>query len=331
MKILIAEDDVAARRKLEVCLLSWNYEVVVARDGEEALMALQGEDSPRLAILDWMMPGKDGLNVCEEVRNTKAEPYVYILLLTARDRKEDVVKGLEAGADDYLTKPYDVQELKARLRTGRRILALQESLLSARDALRFQATLDPLTGLWSRTAMRDTLKRELARAELQNTPLSLIMVDLDHFSRVNEIHGHFTGDSVLRDTAQRIQSVTRVFDAVGRYGGEEFLIISTGFNASQAFGQAEKIRAAISDEAIDVGEGMIQLTASVGVATSNNPKEEIPNALIDAADLALSRAKALGGNRVEVARTEELQVIVTAKRQSSGIRDQVPNKRRWVA
>lgn len=176
-----------------------------------------------------------------------------------------------------------------------------------------------------------TLKREMVRAEIQNTSLSLIMVDIDHFSRVNEIHGHFTGDSLLRDTAQRIQSVTRVFDAVGRYGGEEFLIIASGYDASQASGQAERIKAAISDEAMDVAEGMIQLTASVGVATSSNPKEEIPNALIDAADLALSRAKALGGNRVEVARTEELQVIVSAKRQSSEVRNQVPNKRRWVA
>jgi len=331
MKILIADDDLAARRKLEVCLLSWNYEVVVAGDGEEALLALQREDAPRLAILDWMMPGKDGLKVCEEVRNAKAEPYVYILLLTVRDRKEDVVQGLEAGADDYLTKPYDAQELKARLRTGRRILALQEALLSARDALRYQATLDPLTELWNRTAMMATLKRELARAERQNTSLSVIMVDLDHFSRINEIHGHMAGDSVLRETAQRIQFVTRVFDAVGRSGREEFMIISTGYNASRATGQAERIMAAISDKAMDISEGMIQLTASVGVATSGNPKEADPSALLDAANLALSRAKALGGNRIEALRVEDVQVIGSAKRQKSDVRRQASNKRRFVA
>jgi two-component system cell cycle response regulator len=277
------------------------------------------------------MPGKDGLRVCEEVRKANAEPYVYILLLTARDRKEDIVQGLEAGADDYLTKPYDAHELKARLRTGRRILALQEALLSARDALRFQATLDPLTGLWNRTAVLATLKRELARAERHNTSLTVIKVDLDHFSRINETHGHMAGDSVLRDTAQRIQFVTRVFDAVGRYGGEEFMIISPGYDASKASGQAERIRAAISDEAMDISEGMIQLTVSVGVVTSGDAKEARPNALLDAADLALFRAKALGGNRVEVARTEEVQVIVSAKRQSSDVRRRVPNKRRFVA
>ncbi|MHB8655162.1 MAG: diguanylate cyclase [Terriglobia bacterium] len=331
MKILIAEDDMATRRKLEASLLSWNYEVVVARDGDEALLALQGEDAPRLAILDWMMPGKDGLKVCEEVRNTKAEPYVYILLLTARDRKDDVVQGLEAGADDYLTKPYDAHELRARLRTGRRILALQEALLSARDALRFQATLDPLTGLWNRTAMLAALKRELARAERQSASLSVIMVDLDHFSRVNETHGHFTGDSVLRDTAQRIQSVSRIIDSVGRYGGEEFIIISPEYDPSKASGQAERIRAAIGDEALDISEGIIQLTASVGVVTSGNTKEANPTALLDAATLALSRAKALGGNRVEMARTDDVHVIASAKRQGENARRQVPIKHSFVA
>ena len=331
MKILIAEDDMATRRKLEVCLLDWNYEVVTAGDGEEAWRALQGEDAPRLAILDWMMPGKDGLKVCEEVRNAKAEPYVYIILLTARDRKEDVVQGLEAGADDYLTKPYDVHELKARLRTGRRILALQEALLSARDALRFQATLDPLTGLWNRTAMVANLKREIARADRQNTSLSVIMVDLDHFSRVNETHGHLAGDSILRDTAQRIKSVSRVIDNVGRYGGEEFMIISAGLDAANTSGQAERIRAAISEEALDIAEGMIQLTASVGVATCGNAKEASPNSLLLAAGLALSRAKALGGNRVELARADEVQVITMANQGSSGTRRRIPNKRRLVA
>ena len=331
MKILIAEDDVATRRKLEACLISWNYEVVVAVDGDEALRALQGEDAPRLAILDWMMPGRDGLNVCEEVRKTNAEPYVYILLLTAMDRKEDIVQGLEAGADDYLTKPYDVHELKARLRTGRRILALQEALLSARDALRYQATLDPLTGLWNRTAMMATLKRELARAERQNTSLSIMMVDLDHFSRINETHGHMAGDSVLREIAKRIQSVSRVIDAVGRFGGEEFMIISPGDAACQASGQAERIRAAISDEAIDISEGIIQLTASVGVVTPGNVKDARSNALLAAADLALSRSKARGGNRVEMALSEEVQVIGSAKLKSSEGRHRMPRKHRFVA
>ena len=331
MKILIAEDDTATRRKLESCLLDWNYEVVVASDGEEAWQALQGDDAPRLAILDWMMPGKDGLKVCEEVRSAKSEPYVYIILITARDRKEDVVQGLEAGADDYLTKPYDVHELKARLRTGRRILALQEALLSARDALRFQATLDPLTGLWNRTAMVATLKRELARADRQSTSLSVMMVDLDDFNRINETHGYLAGDSVLRDTAQRIQSVSRVIDAVGRYGGEEFLIISAGFDASKISGQAERVRAAISEPAMDIPEGMIQLTASVGVATSGNAKVANPNALLGAANEALSRAKALGGNRVVEARAEEVQVMTMANGGSPDVRRRLPYERGVVA
>jgi len=331
MKILIAEDDMVTQRKLEACLLDWNYEVVVAGDGEAALQALQGEDAPRLAVLDWMMPWKDGLKVCEEVRNAKAEPYVYIIILTVRDRKEDVVQGLEAGADDYLTKPYDVHELKARLRTGRRILALQEALLSARDALRFQATLDPLTGLWNRKAMVANLKKEIARSERNNNSISIMMVDLDHFNRINETHGHLAGDSILRDTAQRIKSVSRVIDDVGRYGGEEFMVISAGQDATKKSGQGERIRNAISDCAMDISEGMIQLTASVGVATSGNAKETNPNSLLLAADLALSRAKALGGNRVVEARAEEVQVMSMANRGISDSRRRMPNKPRFAA
>jgi diguanylate cyclase (GGDEF)-like protein len=306
MKVLIAEDDFVSRRRLESNLLSWNYEVEVATDGDEAWRMLQGEEAPRLAILDWMMPGLDGLGVCEKVRKAKVEPYVYILLLTAKDRKENVVEGLEAGADDYLTKPYDAQELKARLRTGRRILALQEALLSARDALRFQVSLDPLTGVWNRTAILAALKRELVRAESQGNSLTVFKADIDAFSRVNERHGHMAGDAALREVARRIQGVNRLYDAVGRFGGEEFLIIAPGYEDSAAAGQAERMRASISDEAVDLAEGLVRLTVSVGAVTVRNAKSAEPDGVLYAADMALSRAKSLGGNRVEVADPQEI-------------------------
>ncbi len=331
MKILIAEDDIISRRSLETNLLSWKYEVVVASDGHEAWRALQGEDGPRLAILDWMMPGMDGVKICEEVRRLKAEPYIYILLLTVRDRKEDVVRGLDAGADDYLTKPYDAQELKARLRTGRRILALQEAPLSARDALRSQVTLDPLTGLWNRTAILATLRRELVRAEDQGTSLTVFKSDLDHFNRINETYGHLTGDSVLRDVAKRIQSVYRPFDAIGRYGGEEFVVISPGYNASEAANQAERLRASISDVAMDLSEGVIRLSLSVGTVTISDARGADPNSLLYAADVALSRAKVLGGNRVEVARAEEIQEIVSARTRAGDLRRRLQNGGRSAA
>jgi diguanylate cyclase (GGDEF)-like protein len=306
MKILIAEDDLISRRRLESNLLSWNYEIEVAVDGEEAWRKLQGENAPRLAILDWMMPGMDGLSVCEKVRKVKVEPYVYILLLTAKDRKENIVQGLEAGADDYLTKPYDAQELKARLRTGRRIVALQEALLSARDALRFQVSLDPLTGVWNRTAILATLKRELSRAESEGNSLTVLKADIDAFNRVNEKHGHMAGDAALREIARRIQSVNRLYDTVGRFGGEEFVILAPGHEESMARGQAERVRASIGEEAVDLSEGAVHITASVGVVTVYGTKGAEPTAVLDAADAALSRAKSQGGNRVEVADPQEV-------------------------
>jgi two-component system cell cycle response regulator len=315
MKILIAEDDLVSRRRLEANLHTWGYDVVVAVDGDKAWHALRAEEAPRLAILDWMMPGMDGIKICEEVRKLKREPYVYILMLTARDRKEDVVQGLEAGADDYLTKPYDAHELKARLRAGRRILALQEALLSARDALRFQATLDPLTGLWNRTATLSALKRELVRGERQGASLAVLMADLDHFSRVNETYGHMAGDSVLRETAQRIRSVSRLYDTVGRWGGEEFFIIAPGCDRVEATKQAERIRDSISGKDVDLSEGMIRLTLSVSVVTTDDKKGLDSKSLIGAAEVALSRAKEMGRNRVEMATTDEIQSMVSARPQ----------------
>lgn len=313
MKILIAEDDAVSRRTLEAYLEKWGYEVAVAADGNEAWTLLQGEDAPRLAILDWMMPGKDGLEVCAEVRKVKGAPYTYVIILTALDRKEDVVRGLDAGADDYVTKPYDPLELRARLRAARRILALQEALLSARDALRFQATFDPLTGVWSRNAILATLRRELARAEREKTPLAVFMADLDHFSRTNATFGHAAGDSVLRETAQRMRSASRLYDSIGRYGGEEFLIIAPGCDGAEALRQGERLRASVAGKAIDLADGSAQLTLSVGVVTTGRKKGLDANAVIFAADAALSRAKEGGRDRLELAHSDELAGTLSAK------------------
>ena len=197
MKILIAEDDLVSRRRLEANLKSWNYEVVIAVDGNEAYRTLQGDDTPRLAVLDWMMPGIDGVSVCQEVRKVRDAPYIYIVMLTAKDRKEDIAEALDAGADDFLTKPYDALELRARLRAGRRILALQEGLLSARDALRSQITLDPLTGLLNRTAILAAMKAELIRSEREAIPIAAFKADLDHLSRINEAYGNLSQMTIL--------------------------------------------------------------------------------------------------------------------------------------
>lgn len=299
MKILIAEDDLVSRRILEVKLVNWGYEVLVTSNGDEAWRALQADDAPNLAILDWMMPGIDGVEICRKVRKDDREPYTYIILLTSLHRDEDLVTGMEAGADDYITKPFKASELRVRLRAGRRIIDLQNELIEAREALREQATHDPLTGLLNREEILRILKNELSRAEREDGPLSIIMADLDHFKNVNDSYGHMAGDAVLRLTTRRMNSLLRSYDYIGRYGGEEFIILLPGCNRESAAAFAERLRLAIGNEKMDIPEGMIPLTISLGVATSSRQKRHDVHSLIQAADQALYQAKRNGRNRVE--------------------------------
>ena len=208
------------------------YDVVTADNGARALEELSREDGPRLALLDWMMPELDGPEVCRRVRSRHGQPYVYITLLTSKLSNDDVVAGLEAGSDDYLTKPCSFEELKARLRTGQRVLDLEDTLVEAREEMRFKATHDVLTGLWNRGAILALLETELNRNVRERTPLSIVLCDVDHFKQVNDVHGHLAGDDILRQVAIRLQSSVRSFDAVGRYGGEEFLLLLKGCAAS---------------------------------------------------------------------------------------------------
>src|SRR6267154_2225641 len=201
MKILIADDDALSRRLLEKTLVHAGYEVVPVADGRQAVESLARPDAPRLALLDWMMPEIDGPGVCREIRKRRDHSYVYMVLLTSRESKEDVVTGLESGADDYLTKPFDPEELKARLRTGLRILNLENRLVEAREEMRFQATHDGLTALWNRGMIVDLLGRELARSRREQVSTSILMCDLDHFKKVNDTYGHLSGDDVLKETS----------------------------------------------------------------------------------------------------------------------------------
>ena len=224
-EVLIADDDPVSRRLLQVSLTGAGYRVVTAADGSESLRILNREDSPRLVVLDWMMPSLDGVDVCRTVRRSGREPYLYIILLTAKGQQTEIIEGLEAGADDYITKPYDLQELKARLRAGKRILELQEQLVGAREQLRVQATHDSLTGLFNRPAILEHLEREIVRSNREKKPMAVIMADLDHFKEINDTYGHQAGDCVLQETTRRMASSCRAYDFVGRYGGEEFLVV----------------------------------------------------------------------------------------------------------
>jgi diguanylate cyclase (GGDEF)-like protein len=300
VKILIAEDDAISRRLLETILKKWGYDVVVAFDGGQAWAELQKEDAPRLAILDWMMPLMDGVEVCSKVRERVDTPYVYILLLSAKSQREDLVKGMESGADDYITKPFDANELKVRLRAGRRILDLQTQLMSAQEALRDQAARDPLTGIWNRNAIFDVFRKELARSQREGNQISIVMLDIDHFKNLNDTYGHMAGDAVLRDFTRRITSSLRPYDAAGRYGGEEFLVVLPGCDLEAASRHAERLRMLISGEPFDTSEGRHSATCSLGVASTSGSSPKDTDSLIRAADAALYRAKRNGRNRVEI-------------------------------
>ena len=299
MKILVAEDDLVTRRMLQAYLEKWGYEVVTVSDGQQAWQLLRQDNGPRLAILDWMMPELDGTSVCREVRRSNLQPYIYLILLTAKGYQEDVITGLEAGADEYLTKPFDPYELRARLRAGARIVELQDSLIQAREALREQAMHDPLTQLLNRRATMDVLVAELSRGNRERRPLTAMMVDIDHFKLVNDRYGHPAGDGVLCEVSRRLRISSRTYDTVGRIGGEEFLIVVPGCAAAQGMAQAERLREVVCTHPITFKGLSINVTVSVGVATLPHPKQDRMEALLALADQALYRAKAGGRNRVE--------------------------------
>jgi two-component system cell cycle response regulator len=298
LKVLIADDDPISRRLLEVSLTAEGYQPTIAADGLEALRLLERPDSPKLAVVNWMMPHVDGLKVCKTIRQRATDAYVYIILLTARGRKEEIIAGLEAGADDYLTKPFDVLELKARLNTGRRMLGLQSQLVAAREHLRMLATHDSLTGIWNRAAILDQLQTELSRSKRSGVPMATIMADLDRFKHINDTRGHLVGDIVLRGAAIRMKQALRSYDSIGRYGGEEFLIVAPGCDTQEASNLAERLRVAICNEHIDARGTSLALTVSIGVAVTE--PDSTAETLLCTADEALYEAKHKGRNMVAI-------------------------------
>ena len=291
MKVLIADDDRVSARLLETNLDRSGYAVTVVANGAEAWHILKSEDRPQIAILDWMMPVMDGLEVCRRVRATGG-PYVYILLLTGNTARDAVVTGMDAGADDYIRKPFDPNELNARLRSGKRIVALEERL-------RRQATQDALTGVLTRGALMDRLAVEMERAFRERHQLSIAMVDIDHFKKINDTYGHSVGDTVLCEAARRMSSVLRLYDSIGRYGGEEFVAILPRCGEECASAIAERIRESISLKPIHAASQGIVLTVSIGIAEAS--RSASTDAVIHAADNALFRAKQAGRDRVESA------------------------------
>ena len=301
MRILVAEDDAISRTLLERTLQRAGYEVISVENGAKAIAELVKQDAPRLALLDWVMPEMDGVEVCREIRRRKEQAYTYLILLSSRESKGDIVVGLESGADDYLTKPFDVDELKARLRSGHRILELEDHLVEARESMRFQATHDLLTSLWNRGVILELMSHEIMRSRREHSCTALMMCDIDHFKSVNDQYGHAVGDDVLREVARRLHNSVRSYDMVGRYGGEGFLVALNKCNPGSAVSRAENLRMKIGGRPIQTANKPMTVTISVGVALSTEFTECTVEELMHQADMALYAAKAAGRNCVRVA------------------------------
>src|SRR5215470_2157837 len=297
MKVLIAEDDRVSRFRLATLLRGWGYETIETSDGAAALAAFQNQEEPRIAILDWQMPKVDGIQVCQALRQSSLEPYVYIILLTGRNGTDDSIAGWEAGVDDYITKPFDAHELHARLRAAERIVKLHDELIVARETQRQLATYDALTNTLNRRAVLERLKEELVRTQRSRSSVGVIMADLDHFKKINDTHGHPVGDLVLCEAAHRMKAGLRPYDIIGRYGGEEFLLVLPGCGTPESAIVAERLRARLADLPLTLRDKQIRITGSFGVAASKDLTEDI-EAVIWAADAALYRAKHEGRNRV---------------------------------
>lgn len=295
MKVLIADDDPLSLLYLQDTLQDWGYEVETVADGTSACERLQQPDAPMLAIIDWMMPGMDGIDVCRLVRASVKDRYVYLIMLTSRSETEFVVEAMNAGADDFIGKPFNVEELQVRIRAGRRISDLEQKL-------RLKASHDALTGIYNRGAVIDILEKEMDRHGRDHQPVAIIFADLDHFKRVNDVYGHLAGDAVLREVSRRVGSVLRPYDSLGRYGGEELLIVLPACDAAGAVEVAERVRAVVAAQPVVTEFGAISSSLSIGVAVARTGSGLSCSSLIHVADNALYQAKEGGRNRIELAK-----------------------------
>ena len=299
-RVLLVEDSPIYERIITGHLRNWGFEATTAQDGEEAWELLQQPNSPRLVLMDWVMPKMDGVELCRRLRKLpSAFPYTYTLLLTGKDSRADLLKAMEAGVDDYLAKPFDDLELKARLLAGKRVIDLQNQLLAARESLRYAASYDHLTGLMNRKEVMEALARELARSKRDKSPLAIAMIDIDHFKKVNDDLGHVFGDAALKEVARRFQAQLRVYDSIGRVGGEELLVVFPGCDLTSALIRMDQIRGLVCSKPVTAMGKSRVVSVSIGVAVADGKEPLDINDLLHQADLGLYEAKRSGRNRVE--------------------------------
>ncbi len=306
--ILVAEDDNFIRRIIAKILKKWNLKVIEAKDGKEAWEKFkENYKNIGIVLLDWIMPEMDGLKVCQLIRKFDMEHYVYVIFLSSIEEKEKIAECLEVGADDYIIKPIHEKEFLARIKSALRIIALERELTEANQKLEKLATFDELTGALNRRALYEELKKNAYRALREGKNLYILMVDIDHFKKVNDTYGHQIGDEVLKEVVKRFKLLLRPYDIIGRYGGEEFLIAFINEKETNAVEVAERLRKIIAKTPFQISKDIcLFITISLGVSvfkpTKVNPNEkEIISQLEEAiklADKALYEAKNQGRNKV---------------------------------
>lgn len=297
MRILIADDDKTSRLILGKALQKWGYDVTEAVNGVEAVEILKKADSPQIVILDWMMPEMNGLDTVKEIKKIETENHFYIIMLTFKSEKNDIITVLNAGANDYLIKPFDAGEFQARVNVGRRVIELQQEIIESRKKLEYQIAHDLLTGMYSRGFIMDRLREEIARAERAGDKFVVAMCDIDHFKSINDRYGHQSGDKALCDFSKIIAENIRGYDIAGRIGGEEFLVIAPIKTIGEERAIFERIRKKVEEHIINLEKDKISLTVSIGVASYK--KGETIDSLVAKADKLMYEAKKKGRNRVE--------------------------------
>lgn len=300
MKILVVDDNALERQIIEKPLSNVDEYEVIALDNVKAAKKLLEDDTVRFVITDWVMPDIDGLAFVRWIRKAKLTGYVYVILLTSREDPGDIEDGLNAGADDYIKKPCHPKELLARVAVGKRILNLEENLRKASERLKRQVLIDELTELKNRRAIYQIGRQEIGRANRDESPLSVLFLDIDKFKDINDTYGHLAGDEALKLTAQLLQDNIRDYDMAGRWAGDEFIVLLPNTNIQEAADLGERVLRAFNRKAMLLKNGSrIVLNVSIGLHTWMPGGTELPDldVLVRLADEAMYKAKQSGGNR----------------------------------
>lgn len=303
MDVLIAEDDLTTQVILQTLVTAWGYRPVVTSDGREAWEVLQQPDAPKLLLLDWEMPGFSGLELCKKLAEQADENPPYIILLTSHAETDRIVEGLASGAHDFIGKPFDKAELQARLSVGRRMLEMQRKLIDAQQQLAYEATHDALTHLLNRRAVLKALQALVSKSMSEHSCMSVALVDIDHFKRINDSYGHPMGDEVLIRVAETMQTCLSADDSLGRFGGEEFLV-AIDSDPEGAARLMEELRTKIAEIPFCLADQTVNVTVSAGIASLSGDNSLRLDDLLAAADRALYQAKADGRNQVVLAETD---------------------------